>query len=76
MVRCQLKGKMLGWNFKFNVGNKEIASVTKKWAGLGKEMFTTADNYILKIEDSVEADDPVRMLILGSVMCIDMVLKE
>ena len=53
-----------------------MASVTKKWAGLGKELFTSADNYVLEIADSVSADDPIRMLILAAVFCIDMVLKE
>ncbi len=49
---------------------------TKKWAGLGKEMFTSADNYVLEIADSVPLDDTIRKLILAAVMCIDMVLKE
>jgi uncharacterized protein YxjI len=50
--------------------------VTKKWAGLAKELFTTADNYVLKITDDIPADQPVRLLILAAVTCIDMVLKE
>ena len=73
---CELKGKWTGWDFKFMSGGTELAHVTKKWAGIGKEMFTSADNYILEISDSVPADDPVRQMILSAVMCIDMVLKE
>ena len=73
---CQLKGKWTGWDFKFLDGNKELAHVTKKWAGIGKELFTTADNYVLQISDSVPQDDAARQLILAAVMCIDMVLKE
>ena len=57
-------------------GNQELAHVSKKWAGLGKELFTSADNYMLEISSSVPADNPVRLLILAAVMCIDMVLKE
>jgi uncharacterized protein YxjI len=57
-------------------GNNELAKVSKKWAGLGKELFTSADNYMLEISDQVPPDNPVRQLILGAVMCIDMVLKE
>lgn len=53
-----------------------MAQVTKKWAGLGKELFTSADNYALEISDSVPKNDSVRPLILAAVMCIDMVLKE
>ncbi|WP_109832202.1 LURP-one-related/scramblase family protein [Reichenbachiella versicolor] len=75
-VLCQLKGKWTSWDFKFIKDNVEFAHVSKKWAGLGKEMFTTADNYMLEINDQVPADNPMRQLILGAVMVIDMVLKE
>jgi uncharacterized protein YxjI len=73
---CQLKGKWTGWDFKFMAGEIELAHVTKKWAGIGKELLTSADNYVLQISDSVSADNMVRHLILAAVMCIDMVLKE
>ncbi len=74
---CMLKGKWTSWDFKF-VSNdgREFATVTKKWSGLGKELFTTADNYILQISSEVPADNPLRKLILSAVMCIDLVLKE
>ena len=73
---CKLKGNLIGWNFKFMKGDTEVGLVTKKWAGIGKEMFTSADNYILEIKDKVEKDSPLRLLILAAVLCIDMVIKE
>ena len=73
---CQLKGKWTGWDFRFLAGETELAHVTKKWAGIGKELFTSADNYVLQISDSVPTDNVARQLILAAVMCIDMVLKE
>lgn len=73
---CELKGKWTSWSFSFRKGDHELAKVSKKWAGLGKEFFTSADNYMLEISDAVPADNPVRQLILAAVMCIDMVLKE
>jgi uncharacterized protein YxjI len=73
---CMLKGKWTSWEFSFTAGGHELAKVTKKWAGLGKELFTSADNYILQISDSVPPNNPIRQLILAAVMCIDMVLKE
>ena len=73
---CNLKGTWTGWNFKFLAGERELAQVSKEWAGLGKEMFTSADNYALSISSDVSEDAPVRKLILAAVMCIDMVLKE
>lgn len=75
-VVCTLKGKWTGWDFRFMAGEVEFAHVTKKWMGLSKELFTSADNYVLQISDDVEPDNPVRELIMAAVMCIDMVLKE
>ncbi|MDI1297784.1 phospholipid scramblase-related protein [Methylotenera sp.] len=75
-VICTLQGKWTSWDFRFMKGEKELANVSKKWAGLGKELFTSADNYMLTIDDSVAANDAARVLIMAAVLCIDMVLKE
>lgn len=73
---CTLAGSWTGWDFQFRYGDQQLARVTKKWSGIGKELFTTADNYVLEVSDQVPPGDPVRRLILASVLCIDMVLKE
>jgi len=74
---CMLKGKWTSWDFRFvSADNKEFASVSKKWAGLAKEFFTSADNYVLQINKDVPENHPLRVLILAAVMCIDFVLKE
>ena len=72
----KLKGSLIGWNFKFLRDENTVATVTKKWYGIGKELFTSAGNYILDIKDDVEKTSPLRLLIFGAVICIDMVLKE
>lgn len=73
---CKLKGKWTSWDFKFINDLTEYAHVSKKWAGLGKELFTSADNYMLEIYETTPPDSNLRKLILAAVMCIDMVLKE
>mgnify|MGYP005826800061 CR=1 FL=1 len=73
---CMLKGKWTGWNFKFMHEDTVLAEVSRKWSGIGKELFTSADNYILQISDAVPAENPLRILIVGAVFCIDMVLKN
>jgi len=75
-VLCSLEGNWIGWDFYFRNGETTLAHVTKKWGGLGAEMFTSADNYVLEINPEIPADDKIRKLILAAVMCIDMVLKE
>ncbi len=73
---CVLKGKWTSWDFRFVKDTTEFAHVTKKWSGLGKEFFTSADNYMLSIDDKVPQNNKLRLLVIGAVMCIDMVLKE
>lgn len=73
---CTLQGKWTSWEFKFIKEQVELAQVSKKWAGIAKELFTTADNYVIVIGNEVPQDSPLRLLILAAVMCVDMVLKE
>ena len=73
---CTLQGNWTGWDFKFVTAGAVLAQVTKKWAGLGKELFTSADNYMLTVADNIRPDDPRRLLLLAAVLSIDMVLKE
>ena len=73
---CQLKGSWRGREFKFLQDGKVFAEVKQKWAGLGKELFTTADTYAISISEDIAPDNPIRILILAAVLCIDMVLKE
>ena len=76
LVKCQVTGKWTSWDFKFEQNGQQLAQVTKKWAGIGKEMFTTADNYVVAIDPTLPAKDDTRLLILAAALCIDKVLKE
>ena len=69
-----VKGDWKGWNFRFLSGETELGVVTKKWAGLGKELFTSADNYIININGAPDAT--VSILLLAAGLAIDTVLKE
>lgn len=70
---ADVKGDWKGWNFKFldNAG-QEMGLVTKKWAGFGKELFTSADNYIVEIKEGTANNG----LLLAAAIAIDTVLKE
>lgn len=73
---CLLKGDWTSWSFSFQKGDVVLANVNKEWAGFSKEMFTSADNYMLRINEKVPADNPIRLLIMAAAFCIDLVLKE
>ena len=63
------------WNFNIqDHTGTEIARVTKKWEGLGKAVFTTADNYVLEVHRAL--DDPLRSLVVASALSIDTALKQ
>lgn len=73
---CSLEGTWMAWDFYFKQGETTLAHVTKKWQGLGAELFTSADNYVLEVDPEVPENSDTRLLIFAAVMCIDMVLKE
>ena len=75
-IQSTLKGNFIGWDFKISKDEQELASISKKWAGIGKELFTSADNYILAINENVSSNDQSRTLMLAAVLCIDFLLKE
>ena len=63
------------WDFHIvDADEHEVARITKKWEGLGKAMFTTADNYVLEFTAPVA--DPLRSLIVVTALCIDTALKQ
>ena len=73
---CRLKGKGIGGEFLFvTQEGMTLARVTKKWAGLTKELLTSADHYLLVIDEAVPQEDTLRRLILASALCIGLVVK-
>lgn len=71
-----LQRSLGGREFRFLKHDMQLAHITKQWAGLGRELFTSADTYELRIVPEVPADDPVRMLIVSAVVMVDMLLFE
>jgi len=73
---CSLKGGLTGRRFRFLAPDGiELARVRKKWAGVGREFFAGASDYVLEIDEAVPPGGTTRRLILASVLCIGMVLK-
>jgi uncharacterized protein YxjI len=70
-----VKGDWKGWNFRFlDSSQNEIGTITKKWAGGGKELFTSADNYIISLNGQPEPSQATLLLAAG--LAIDTVYKE
>lgn len=63
------------WNFSIQdeTGN-EVARITKTFAGLARALFTTADNYVVQIDPSL--DGPLRVLAVAAAVSVDTALKQ
>jgi uncharacterized protein YxjI len=71
-----LKGDWIGWNLQVvDKAERPLATITKKWAGVGKELFTSADNYMIDLSDEVR-DADMRRLLFAAPITADMVYKE
>ncbi len=74
---AEVKGDWKGWNFKLTAKDgRELGTVSKQWGGLAKEMFTSADNYIIAINDAVQAKEGGNLLLLAAGLAIDIIYKE
>ena len=63
------------WDFHIvDASGTEVARVTKTWEGFAKNIFTTADNYVVSIPKPLE--EPLRSLVVASALTIDTALKQ
>lgn len=63
------------WNFNIqDHTGREVARITKTWEGMAKTLFTTADNYVVKIHEGLP--QPLHSLVVASALGIDTALKQ
>lgn len=63
------------WDFAIeNADGREVARITKKFAGLARAMFTTADNYMVEIHDGLS--QPLHSLVVAAALTVDTALKQ
>jgi uncharacterized protein YxjI len=63
------------WNFSMvDASDREVGRITKKWAGIGREMFTNADHYMVEIDPSVIGE--TRLIMLAAAAGIDTAVKQ
>jgi uncharacterized protein YxjI len=70
-----VQGDWKGWNFRITDNHgKELGTIAKKWAGLAKELFTSADTYAVALTG--DADPANATLLLAAGLAVDTVYKE
>lgn len=73
---AEIKGDWKAWNFVISEPNgSNIGTVSKKWAGAMKEVFTSADKYNVSIKEEYK-ENIDKIVIVSTAITIDMVLKE
>ncbi|MFD2091742.1 LURP-one-related/scramblase family protein [Blastococcus deserti] len=63
------------WDFAItDAAGVEVARITKKWEGLARTLFTTADRYVVRVH--YRLPDPLASLVLASALTVDTALKQ
>jgi uncharacterized protein YxjI len=62
------------WTFRVLNRELEVGKIAKKWSGIGKEFFTSADNFNVAFPPGIEVDH--KALLLGALFLIDMLHFE
>jgi hypothetical protein len=62
------------WTFLLEQSGQEVGRIQKRWSGLGKEMFTDADNFGVTFENVRDAR--LRTLVVAATFLIDFVHFE
>jgi uncharacterized protein YxjI len=63
------------WDFAIHgPDGAEVGRITKRWAGILREGFTTADRYLLHISGDVAPE--LRLMMVASAAAVDIALKQ
>lgn len=72
----EINGDWKAWNFKIvDISGTEIGRINKQWAGALKELFTTADKYMVTL-DRGDIEYHKKVAIISAAITVDMVLKN
>ncbi len=75
---AEIQGKMLKKEYKFVTPDKstEMGTVSSKWDGFAKEMFTDSDSYVVQVTPKFADDTTTKILILGATIVVESILKK
>lgn len=59
------------WTFSFKRSGKEHARILKKWSGIGYEMFTDRDNFLVEFDDRELSGDE-RAVVVAAAIYVDL----
>ncbi len=63
------------WDFAVvDAAGTEIARITKRWEGLARTLFTTADKYVVQVH--VRLPEPLASMVIAAALTVDTALKQ
>jgi uncharacterized protein YxjI len=63
------------WDFAItDAAGTEIARITKKWEGMARTLFTTADRYVVLVH--FRLPEPLASMVVASALTVDTALKQ
>ena len=63
------------WTFPFKRNGKDIAKISKKWGGVGREVFFDADSFLLEfLDESLSPEEKV--VLLNAAVFVDLMYFE
>jgi uncharacterized protein YxjI len=63
------------WDFAItDASGVEVARITKKWEGLARTLFTTADRYVVLVH--YRLPEPLASMVVASALTVDTALKQ
>lgn len=74
---AEVRGNFVGFEYRMLTpdGAVELGRVTKKWASVVKEVFTSADAYLVELNDDLAEQPLAKMLVLAAALATDMIFK-
>jgi uncharacterized protein YxjI len=63
------------WDFAIvDAAGTEVARITKRWEGLARTLFTTADKYVVHVHFTLP--EPLASMVIASALTVDTALKQ
>jgi uncharacterized protein YxjI len=74
---AEVQGNLLGFDYKvLTPDGEELGRVSKKWGGALKELFTSADTYMVDVSEDLAEQPVAKMLVLAAALTIDIIFKS
>lgn len=75
---AEVSGNLFGFKYRMTTpdGAVELGRVSKQWKGLSREVFTSADWYLVEVAEDLDEQPMAKMLVLAAALATDMIFKS